>query len=83
MYDIERCAQLYIFDLHHHRITSWNRSILNPLAIQQYADAVPDKGAALNSCFGFVDGTVRPIFKPGEYQRLVYNGHKRVRVLKF
>ena len=73
----------YIFDLHHHRITSWNRSILNPLAIQQYADAVSDKGAALNNCFGFVDGTARPICKLGEYQRLLYNGSKRVHALKF
>ena len=30
----------YIFDLHHHRITTWNNSILNPFAIQQYSDAV-------------------------------------------
>ena len=73
----------YIFDLHHHRITTWNNSILNPFAIQQYSDAVSDKGAALNNCFGFVDGTVRPICRPGEHQRLVYNGHKRVHALKF
>ena len=73
----------YIFDLHHHRITTWNNSILNPFAIQQYSDAVSDKCAALNNCFGFVDGTVRPICRPGEHQRLVYNGHKRVHALKF
>ena len=43
-----------------------------------------DKGAALNNnCFGFVDGTVRPICRPGEHQRLVYNRHKRVHALKF
>lgn len=73
----------YIFDLHHRRITTWNNSILNQPALQRYADAVFDKGAALNNCFGFVDGTVRPICKPGENQRLVYNGHKRVHALKF
>ena len=73
----------YIFDLHHHRITTWNNSILNPFAIQQYSDAESDKDAALNNCFGFVDGTVRPICRPGEHQRLVYNGHKRVHALKF
>ena len=73
----------YIFDLHHHRITTWNNSILNPFAIQQYSDVVSDKGAALNTCFGFVDGTVRPICRPGEHPRLVYNGHKRVHALKF
>ena len=70
----------YIYDLHHRRITAWNQAILNPLALQQYADAVSDKGAALNNCFGFVDGT---ICRPGEHQRMVYNGHKRVHALKF
>jgi len=34
-------------------------------------------------CFGFVDGTVRPISRPDERQRIVYNGHKRVHALKF
>ena len=73
----------YIYDLHHRRITAWNQAILNPHALQQYADAVSDKGAALNNCFGFVDGTVRPICRPGEHQRMVYNRHKRVHALKF
>ena len=51
--------------------------------LQTYADAVNAKGAALNNCFGFIDGTVRPIARPGENQRVVYNGHKRVHALKF
>ena len=33
----------YIYDLHHWRITAWNQAILNPPALQQYADAVSDK----------------------------------------
>ena len=32
----------YIYDLHHHRITTWNHAILNPVALQQYADAVSE-----------------------------------------
>lgn len=40
-------------------------------------------GSPLPNCFGFVDGTVRPISRPDENQRLVYNGHKRVHALKF
>ena len=28
-------------------------------------------------CFGFIDSTVRLIRRPGEKQRVVYNGHKR------
>ena len=38
---------------------------------------------SLNNCFGFIDGTVRPISKPGERQRVMYNGHKRVHGIKF
>jgi hypothetical protein len=51
--------------------------------MQSYADAIARKGAPLDNCFGFVDGTVLPICGPGENQRLVYNGHKRVHALKF
>ena len=39
-------------------------------------------GSPLPNCFGFVDGTVRPIARPDENQRVVYNGHKRVHALK-
>ena len=73
----------YIFEIHGHRITGWNQDILSPPALQNYADAISRKGAALDNCFGFLDGTVRPISRPGENQRVVYNGHKRVHALKF
>jgi len=48
-----------------------------------YADAIQAKGAALDICWGFVDGTVRAICRPKVNQRVVYNGHKRVHSLKF
>ena len=32
---------------------------------------------------GFIDGTVRPISKPGQNQHIVYNGHKRVHSVTF
>ena len=51
--------------------------------LQMHADAIHYKGAALDNCWGFVEGTVRPICRPQEYQRMVYNGHKRVHALKF
>ena len=73
----------YIYENHGHLITQWNRNILNPRALQSYADSISRKGAPLNNCFGFIDGTVRPISRPGHAQRVVYNGHKRVHSLKF
>ena len=37
----------------------------------------------MDNCLGFIDGTVRPISKPDQNQRVVYNGHKRVHGVKF
>ena len=73
----------FIFDHHARRLTQWNSYILNAEALQMYADAVFSRGLRLQNCFGFVDGTVRPFGRPGEHQRQVLNGHKRVHSLKF
>ena len=73
----------FIYDAHSHRITQWNPTFLSPADLQIYSDAVAAKGAALQNCFGFIDGTVRPICRPGEQQRILCNGHKRLHGLKF
>ena len=73
----------YIYQTHGHIVTQWNNLLLNPAVLQTYADAIVRKGAPLENCFGFVDGTVRPICRPNEHQSTVYNGHKRVHALKF
>ena len=72
-----------IYQQHHHRLTQWNNTLLSPALLETYAHAVYQKGSPLSNCFGFIDGKVRPICKPGENQRIVYNGHKRVHALKF
>ena len=72
----------YVFDTHGHLITDWNPNILHRQALLQYSQAIRAKGASLNNCFGFIDGTVRPISRPGRNQRIVYNGHKRVHAFK-
>ena len=64
-------------------ITQWNQDLLSHGALQRYADAIAGQGAPLDNCFGFVDGTVRPISRPDERQRTVCNGHKRVHALKY
>ena len=73
----------YIYELHGHRVLQWNLELLQPNNLQHFANAIAQKGAALHNCFGFVDGTVRPICRPGKNQRFVYNRHKRVHSLKF
>ena len=72
-----------IYNAHRHCITQWNHNVLNPAALQIYSNTIADKGGALHNCFGFVDGTVRPVCRPGEQQRVIYNCHKRVHALKF
>ena len=66
-----------------HRIMDWNPNVLSPIQLENYAEAVFNKGAAWRNCFGFIDGTVRPISRPDENQRVVYNARKRVHGLKF
>ena len=73
----------HIFLSHGHRISQWNFDILSPPMLQEYADVIHAKSAPLNNCFEFIDGTVRPISRPGQHQRIVHNGHKRVHSLKF
>ena len=74
----------FIYSKHSQLITEWDNSLLSPNLLEVYANAVHEKVAALqNCCFGFIDGTVRPIAKPGVNERIVYNGHKRVHSLKF
>ena len=73
----------YIYAIHGHRINTWNHNILDPQQLEIYAAAITARGAPLENCFGFIDGTVRPIARPGENQRVLYNGHKRVHAIKF
>ena len=56
---------------------------MSPPLFQTYADAVSAQAAPLNNCFGFIDGTVRPICRPVEFKEVVNNGHKREHALKF
>ncbi|XP_014674818.1 PREDICTED: uncharacterized protein LOC106814941 isoform X2 [Priapulus caudatus] len=56
---------------------------LRPRHLDEYAQAISNKGAALTNCWGFVDGTVRPVCRPSQHQQVMYNGHKRLHALKF
>ena len=67
----------------HHLLSRYNHDLLSPANLMLYADAIYRSGAALENCWGFIDGTVRPVCRPGENQRAIYNGHKRVHFVKF
>ena len=72
-----------IYNRFSHLLTDLNQPWLSRDNLQSFANAVHNKGGALDNCWGFVDGTVRPICRPDQNQRAVYNGHKRVHALKF
>ena len=73
----------HIYAIHGRRLTQWDLGILSPDHLEMYAATITSRGSPLDHCFGFIDGTVRPIARPGENQRIVYNGHKRFHALKF
>ena len=55
---ITNTAINFIYQNHGEKITKWNHSLLSSENLQAYADVINEKGAALDNCFGFVDGTV-------------------------
>lgn len=73
----------YIYIAWGRLLTNLNQPWLSPVNLERFANAVFEKGAPLSNCIGFVDGTVRPVCKPGTNQRLLYNGHKKVHAIKF
>ena len=74
----------YIYTQHHHRLQSWKQHFLQPAVLEEYAYVIQEKGAPLENFFGFIDRTVMKICRPKPiYQRIVYNGHKRVHSIKF
>ena len=72
-----------LFDQWGFLLTNFNHHLLSLQSLERYANAVHARGAPLSNCWGFVDGTVCPISRPGRDQRVVYNGHKRVHAIKF
>jgi hypothetical protein len=41
------------------------------------------KCGILSECWGFINGTIRKMSRPGQFQEVVYNGHKRGHGVKF
>ena len=72
-----------IYQEYNHRLTRWNNTLLNPPLLESYARAIDSKESPLPNCFGLIDGTVWPICRPEQNQRIVHNGHKRVHGLKY
>ena len=66
-----------------HLLRTFQQNWLSQQHLEHFVNMVYDKGAPLDNCWSFVDGTVRAISRSGIHQRLLYNGHKRYHTLKF
>ena len=69
-----------IYDRFAHLIQSLDLVWLDP---ELFSRVIHDKGAPLEQCWGFIDGTTRPIARPSHNQRIMFSGHKRTHCLKF
>ena len=73
----------FIYNRYKHLLSSLNQSWLSQQNLEMFALTVYQKSGALKNCWGFIDGTVRDCCRPGEFQKVMYNGHHRVHGLKF
>lgn len=60
-----------------------NLNWLTPNRLDYYCQVVRAKGCPLDNCWGFIDGTARPICRPGENQQEFFSGHKRYHCVKY
>ena len=79
------CNQMtnLIYENWNHLLSNLNQPWLSPQCLQGFCNTIRQKGAALSNCWAFVDGTVRPISRLNESQKILYNGHKKIHGIKF
>ncbi|KAJ8930729.1 hypothetical protein NQ314_016435 [Rhamnusium bicolor] len=77
--DIINFVNTHIYDEFRHLLDDLDSlHWLNHNRFQQYAEVIVAKGARVPNCWGFIDGTIRPICRPSVEQEDYYSGHKRV-----
>ncbi|CAM1298097.1 Uncharacterised protein r2_g751 [Pycnogonum litorale] len=64
-------------------LTNFNFPWMQVDKLEMYCAAIKNQGAPLDSCWGFIDGTARPLARPIHLQRNLFSGHKRTHYLKF
>ncbi|CAB4028435.1 Hypothetical predicted protein [Paramuricea clavata] len=69
-----------IYERFNYLLTSIDLVWLDP---DLFSRVIHAKGAPLDQCWGFIDGTPRPIARPIRNQKIMYSGHKRIHCLKF
>ena len=66
-----------------HLLTTFQQNWVLQQHLEHFAKMVYHKGTPLDRCWGFVDGIVRTISRPGMHQRVLYNDHKKYHALRF
>ena len=54
----------HIYTTWNHPLSTYNQKWLSIQNLIKFSDAVYQKNGAIDNCFGFVDGTVRPVSRP-------------------
>ena len=83
LYIISNYTLKVIYNQWNYLLSTMNQAWLSPNFLQLFADAIYAKGASLDNCWEFIDGTVIQCCMPGINQRIVYNVRKKVRNIKF
>ena len=73
----------YVFDNWCHLLRTFDQNWLSRENLQRFANIIHEKDAPLDNCWGFVDGTVRRVCRPGRNQIVLYDRHKKVHGIKF
>lgn len=73
----------YIFENWSHLITSLNHPLLTPHMFERAAGALRNAGCPFTELVGFIDAKILLIARPGEDQRVYYNGYAKGHALKF
>lgn len=81
---VSKYVMNFIYEQKSHLLFDLNNlNWLDRNRMRYYARAVRNKGAALMNCWGFIDGTARPICRPSIDQENYFSGHKRHHCLKY
>jgi hypothetical protein len=77
---IIKALRLLLFNAFHARLRT--PRCISEDDLRRFSAAVQAK-SGVDVCFGFLDGTVRPVCKPRDAQGELYNGKDRVHALKY
>ena len=66
-----------LFNNWSHLLRTFQQNWFSQQHLEHVANMIFDKGVLLDNFWGFVDGTVHAISRPGIHQIVLYYGHKR------